>query len=172
MLRDELFNNSINTPLLIQGSSTPCEYLDDVVYNKRGQNKKMKMKKEKGFTVVEILVALVLISFGIFGVLNVYTHTVKVSEYNTLKLQAQALCNQKATEMTALGLEGVKGLLKMKDVKNGQTVSEKAEGNPRLNCQYKFQKHHKYDNVQIVYIDVVDTDNPEVKLFNCEVYIK
>jgi len=136
----------------------------------------MKKVKIAGFTVVEILVALVILSFGIFGVLDFYSRTVEISRYNTLQLQAQSLAYKKAMELSAQGMGSIKTTFKLPDgpLSNYQYPEKPTpfKENDQLSYWLKFNQHKKFEALSVVSIEVFDSKELPRKLFSCEVYIK
>ena len=136
----------------------------------------MKRIKTGGFTVVEILVALVILSFGIFGVLDFYTQTVNISHYNALQLQAQSLAHKKAVELSSMGMGMIKPTFKLPD---GPLANFKYPEKPtpfiendQLSYSLTFNQHKKFENINVVAIEVFDSKQLTRRLFSCEVYVK
>ncbi len=136
----------------------------------------MKRTKKNGFTVVEILVALVLLSFGIFGVLDFYTRTVRLSHYNALQIQAMALANKKAAELSSMGMGAIKKSFNLPEGPLSNYVYPNKPSpfkeNNQLSFLYRFNQHKKHQNINVAFIEVFESEGAKRKLFSCEVYIK
>ena len=79
----------------------------------RRQWRRASRARATGFTYLEILVALIIVSFGLIAVLSAYTYSVNTSEYCQRAVIATHAANSKMGEMRAMGFSWLTYLINL-----------------------------------------------------------
>jgi len=78
----------------------------------------------RGFTLVEVMIALIVLVFGIYGVLDLYLNAQKQSERNDNKSLAMYVAKGKLEELKAAGYENLASYIRQRQVQGtGKSVS-------------------------------------------------
>ena len=78
----------------------------------------------RGFSLVEVMIALIVLVFGIYGVLDLYLNAQKQSERNDYKSLAMYVAKGKLEELKAAGYENLVSYIRQRHVQGtGKSVS-------------------------------------------------
>lgn len=77
---------------------------------------KLRYPGSRGFSVVEVMIALVVLVFGIYGVLDLYVNAQRQSERNEYKSLAMYVAKGKLEELKAAGYENLAAYIRLHQV--------------------------------------------------------
>ena len=84
----------------------------------------LRLSGTRGFTLVEVMIALVVLVFGIYGVLDLYLNAQKQSERNDYKSLAMYVAKGKLEELKAAGYENLASYIRQRQVQGtGKSAS-------------------------------------------------
>ena len=84
----------------------------------------LRLSGTRGFTLVEVMIALIVLVFGIYGVLDLYLNAQKQSERNDYKSLAMYVAKGKLEELKASGYENLASYIRLRQVQGtDQSVS-------------------------------------------------
>ncbi len=84
----------------------------------------LRLSGTRGFTLVEVMIALIVLVFGIYGVLDLYLNAQKQSERNDYKSLSMYVAKGKLEELKAAGYENLASYIHQRQVQGtGKSVS-------------------------------------------------
>ena len=84
----------------------------------------LRLSGTRGFTLVEVMIALIVLVFGIYGVLDLYLNAQKQSERNDYKSLAMYVAKGKLEELKAAGYENLASYIRQRQVQGtGKSAS-------------------------------------------------
>ena len=93
---------------------------------------KIDFKKNAGFTVIEVMVSLAIVIFGLFGIFDLYMNSLNVQTHSEKRINSITLAQNKIEQLKALGYDRLQHYVGPSKEQNCQISITKSLKNPDI----------------------------------------
>lgn len=122
--------------------------------------KKIFGRKNKAFSIVEIMIALVILVFGLYGILELFYNSDTTRTMSQLKTQASFVATEKLETLKSVGFDGIEAYIAKGAAQNSQNAFypdsfQVVPKNPRLKWQAILAKSAENPNIIDITVNVL-----------------
>ena len=88
------------------------------------------MKRTKAFTLIEVVLALAVLVFGLYGVLDLFFHSHRTANRSHLQTQAFFVAQQRVEELKSVGYDALRSYLTQPSVSPSEPILYPEEWEP------------------------------------------